>query len=52
MTFTEETLGARTVKSVEVTKIRNVAVRTNNVLNFAVQQGVRSQHIPGGLIHV
>ena len=52
MTFTEETLGARTVKSVEVTKMRNVDVRTNNVLNFDVQQGVGIQHIPGGRIRV
>ena len=52
MTFTEEILGARTVKSVEVTKMRNVDVRTNNVLNFDVEQGVGIQHIPGGRIRV
>ena len=52
MTFTEESLGARTVKSVEVTKTRNVNARANNVLNFEVLQGVGIQHIPGGRIRV
>jgi archaellum biogenesis ATPase FlaH/CheY-like chemotaxis protein len=46
----DENLGNRTVKAVEVTKARNVDVKSHNVVNFEVAQGVGMQYVPGGKV--
>ena len=48
----EESQGARTVKTIRVSKVRNVDLETRNVVEFDVVPGVGIKYIPGGRVRV
>ena len=52
LTVSEEKLGARMVKMLEVRKIRNAELHTGNTVNFEVEPGTGLRVVSGAKVKV